>query len=197
MSADLTRGPDTHEIGTGLIAGDGPNDGSGRRTMRLNGAQAASADLAELLPMLWLTPAMDRLFLEDASGRRRFLDRLVFGLDTGHARRAARYEAPGANARGCFRDGRNDPKWLDGLEETMAEAGAAVTEARLATIEKLNAELTARGAAGAFPCAHLSLEDSLPLADAVDAGKIARASPHRVRGRARAATRALARIAAT
>ena len=42
--------------------------------------------------MVWLTPAMDRLFIEGASGRRKFLDRLVLGFDAGHARRAARYE---------------------------------------------------------------------------------------------------------
>ena len=52
-----------------------------RRALYLNGAPAQAADFAELVPVLWLTPAMDRLFLEGASERRRFLDRLVFGLD--------------------------------------------------------------------------------------------------------------------
>ena len=56
-----------------------------------------------------------------------------------------------------LRDGVRDPVWLDGLEATMAEEGTAVTAARLETIEKLNTELSARGAEGAFPCAHLAL----------------------------------------
>ncbi len=43
--------------------------------------------------MLWLTPAMDRLFTESAGGRRRFLDRLTLALEPGHAHHAARYEA--------------------------------------------------------------------------------------------------------
>jgi DNA replication and repair protein RecF len=171
-TATLARGPDTHEIGTGLAATDGAANAFGRRLTRLNGAAALSADMAELLPMLWLTPAMDRLFLEDSTGRRRFLDRLVFGLDAGHARRAARYEAARRERSRLLRDGRNDPSWLDGLEEAMAETGAAMTEARLSTIERLNAELTTRGEAGAFPCAHLSLEDHLRLADAVDLAKL-------------------------
>src|SRR6185503_4903944 len=123
----------------------------------LNGAAAQGADLAELLPVLWLTPAMDRLFLEGASERRRFLDRLVFGLDAGHARRAARYERAMHERLSVLRDGVRDPVWLDGLEATMAEEGTAVTAARLETIEKLNTELSARGAEGAFPCAHLAL----------------------------------------
>ena len=49
--------------------------------MRLNGAPAqSSADLGDIVQMIWLTPAMDRLFIESASGRRRFLDRLVLGF---------------------------------------------------------------------------------------------------------------------
>mgnify|MGYP003345256474 CR=1 FL=1 len=87
VSATLTRPDGAWEIGTGLV----PTQGAvARRTLHLNGAAAQSADMAELLPMLWLTPAMDRLFLEGASERRRFLDRLVFALDPAHARQIGR-----------------------------------------------------------------------------------------------------------
>jgi len=104
---------------------------------------------------------MDRLFLEGASERRRFLDRLVFGLDAGHARRAARYERAMYERLRLLRDGIRDPAWLDGLENTMAAEGSAVTAARLSTIEALNGELSARGGEGAFPCAHLALTDAI------------------------------------
>ena len=60
-----------------------------------------------------------------------------------------------------LRDGVRDRSWLDGLEQTMAEEGSALTAARLSLIERLNAELQARGAEGAFPCAHLALQDAL------------------------------------
>lgn len=109
--------------------------------------------------MLWLTPAMDRLFLEGASGRRRFLDRLVFGLHGGHARTVVRYERAMRERLRVLTEGRRDAAWLDGLEETMTLEGAAVTTARMEAIEKLNGELATRGLAGAFPCAHLALED--------------------------------------
>jgi DNA replication and repair protein RecF len=58
-----------------------------------------------------------------------------------------------------LRDRVRDASWLDGLEEAMAEEGAALTAARARLIENLNAELDARGAEGAFPCAHLTLKD--------------------------------------
>jgi DNA replication and repair protein RecF len=102
---------------------------------------------------------MDRLFLEGASERRRFLDRLVFALDPAHAKRAARYERAMHERLRLLRDGVRDRVWLDGLEESMATDGAALTAARQSVIDNLNAELETRGVEGAFPCAHLALQD--------------------------------------
>ena len=158
VSATVSRPDGEWEIGTGLLPANS-NAAPPRRTLHLNGAPAQSADLAELVPMLWLTPAMDRLFLEGASERRRFLDRLVFALDPAHAKRAARYERAMHERLRLLRDGVRDPVWLDGLEESMGADGAALTSARLSVIENLNAELAERGAEGAFPCAHLALRD--------------------------------------
>ena len=71
------------DIGTGT-APDGPLD---RRVFRLDGAAPRSqAELAAHVAAVWLTPQMDRLFQEGASGRRRFLDRLAWALEPGHAR---------------------------------------------------------------------------------------------------------------
>ena len=159
VAAKVTRPDGAWEIGTGLISTG--QTGTPRRALHLNGAPAQAADLAELLPILWLTPAMDRLFLDGASERRRFLDRLVFALDSGHARRAARYERAMHERLRLLRDGVRDVAWLNGLEETMAQEGSAVSQARLSTIEKLNTELAERGSEGAFPCAHLALHDVL------------------------------------
>ena len=61
--------------------------------MRVQGAAAAATSLPEWLTVLWLTPATDRLFVEPAGERRRFLDRLTLALSPGHATHAARYEA--------------------------------------------------------------------------------------------------------
>jgi DNA replication and repair protein RecF len=158
VSATVTRADGAWDIGTGLLPAQGA--APPRRVLHLNGAPADSADVAELLPMLWLTPAMDRLFLEGASERRRFLDRLVFARDPAHAKRVTRYERAQQERLRLLRDGVRDRVWLDGLEETMSEAGVAVTAARLHLIEALNAELDSRGADGAFPCAHLALSET-------------------------------------
>ncbi len=155
VAATVAQGEQAYEIGTGLTLG--PNGGE-RRQVRLNNAPAqGAAELAEIVQMAWLTPAMDRLFIEGASGRRRFLDRLVFGFEPGHARIAARYETAMRERARLLKYGPRDPAWLDGLEGEMTEAGIALAVSRAQTVERLNHALAARGEAGAFPCAQLAL----------------------------------------
>jgi len=141
------------DLGTGTAA-SAPE----RRQVRINGAAASATALAEWLSVLWLTPAMDRLFLEGAGGRRRFLDRLVLALSPAHAMHAARYEAAmRARNKLLGEDGRPDAGWLAALEARMAEHGAALAEARATTVEAL-AERLADAPDGAFARAGLSLE---------------------------------------
>src|SRR5213075_1991513 len=79
---------DETDIGTGTLA-TAPE----RRRVRINGAPASVNSLSEWLSVLWLTPAMDRLFTGSAGERRRFLDRLVLALEPTHAHHSARYDA--------------------------------------------------------------------------------------------------------
>jgi DNA replication and repair protein RecF len=156
VAATVSRGGMDYDIGTGLTVG--PNGGE-RRQVRLNGVEAkGSADLGDVVQMIWLTPAMDRLFIESASGRRRFLDRLVLGFDAGHARSATRYETAMRERARLLKYGPRDPAWLDGLENEMAEAGVLIAAARTATVERLNRALAERETAGAFPAASLTLD---------------------------------------
>jgi DNA replication and repair protein RecF len=153
VAATVTRAGEPYDIGTGLISAQG----SERRQVRLNGAAAqSSADLGDVVQMLWLTPAMDRLFIESASGRRKFLDRLVLGFDAGHARAATRYETAMRERARLLKFGPRDPAWLNGLENEMVEAGLAMAKARRETVARLNSALAER--VGAFPAALLSLD---------------------------------------
>lgn len=164
VAASIARGDIEHEIGTGLTLGPG---GGERRQVRLNGVDAkGSAELGDIVQLIWLTPAMDRLFSESAGGRRRFLDRLVLGFDPSHARVSTRYETAMRERARLLKYGPRDPGWMDGLENEMAEAGARIAQARTLVVEKLSGALAERGSAGAFPAAALSLSDELHLSDA-------------------------------
>ncbi|MEI9853159.1 MAG: DNA replication/repair protein RecF [Sphingomonas sp.] len=141
------------EIGTGAQP-DAPD----RRIVRVNGAPAAATALAEWLTVLWLTPAMDRLFAEGAGERRRFLDRLTLALAPGHAHHAARYEAAMRQRnRLLAEDSPPDLAWLGALEARMAEHGAAIDAARREAVAAL-AERLAGEPEGPFARAGLALE---------------------------------------
>ena len=149
-------------IGTGSPP-DGPAD---RRAFRLDGeAPRSQAAIAARLSAVWLTPQMDRLFGEGASGRRRFLDRLVWALEPGHAREVAAHDTAMSSRNRLLALGGADPAWLAGLEDSMARHAVAAAAARRALVNRLNAALEA-GAAGRFPVARMALLD--PIAAKLD-----------------------------
>ena len=153
------------EIATGTLAA-APE----RRQLRIQGAAATANTLAEWLTVLWLTPAMDRLFVEPAGERRRFLDRLTLALVPAHAQHAARYDAAmRARTRLLTADEPADPQWLSALEAQMAQHGAAVDTARRETVAALGERL-AEQPDGPFARAALLLEGWSGTADALLAG---------------------------
>ena len=156
------RGP--VEIGTGCVDPAAPGGRSEKRAVRVNGQPARSQTvLAEYLSIQWLTPRMDKLFTEGASPRRRFLDRLVYGLDPAHAGRVSAYEHALRERARLLRPGgagRNrDPAWLGALEETMAAKGVAVAAARRDAVARLEA-VCAEGA-GPFPGAGIRVSGTV------------------------------------
>ncbi len=140
------------QLGTGT-ASAAPD----RRQVRINGAAASVNSLSEWLSVLWLTPAMDRLFTDSAGGRRRFLDRLTLALEPGHATAAGRYEAAMRARNKLLSEPVADADWLTALEAQMAEHGSALTEARARTVTALTAAI-ADLSDDDFPRASLELE---------------------------------------
>lgn len=154
----------TADIATGTVGEDGPD---ARRKWRLdNEPLRSSAELADRAAAVWLTPQMDRLFQEGASGRRRFLDRLVWALEPGHAREVAAHETAMSGRNRLLAEGRRDAGWLAALEDAMARHSVAAAAARRALVLRLNSLLEAGTATGAFPAARLGLRD--PIAAALD-----------------------------
>lgn len=159
VAARLDRPDGEVELGTGTV----PSMPE-RRQVRVNGAPASANSLAEWLSVLWLTPAMDRLFSDSAGARRRFLDRLVLALEPGHATHAARYEAAmRARNKLLAQSEPSDPAWLASLETAMAEHGSLVAEARERCVAALSERLSVQ-ADPAFPQASCVLDQPAPSA---------------------------------
>ena len=131
-----------------------------RRVVKIDGRRAAGpAALAAVAAVAWLTPSMDRLFQEGASGRRRFLDRIVFGFEPEHARHAAAYERAMRQRGRLLKDRTGDHQWLAALEGAMAEHGVALAAARRHWLGRLAAALESASdrAAGPFPVPEVAL----------------------------------------
>jgi DNA replication and repair protein RecF len=154
------------QIGTGRVT-EGERE---RRAVQIDGTLAGQAALAGLLAVLWLTPAMDRLFQEGAAERRRFLDRLVLASDPGHAQRVADYGRALQERSRVLRAGRSEPAWLGALETRAAAAGIAIAAARRQTVKALMRALAHQP--GRFPRPALAVDgevegwlDSSPALD--------------------------------
>jgi DNA replication and repair protein RecF len=127
----------------------------GPREVRIDGKAATGVGLGRVARMLWLTPAMDRLWIEGADGRRRFLDRIALSFEPGHGEVAVAWEKAMRERNRLLRDGVTDTGWYAAVEAQMATSGAALDEARRRAVARLTRAQA--GAATAFPVADLVL----------------------------------------
>ncbi|MDP3262461.1 MAG: DNA replication/repair protein RecF [Tabrizicola sp.] len=127
------------------------------RQVRVDGKVATQASLGRVIRILWLVPAMDRLWIEAAEGRRRFLDRLTFSLAPDHAELSLTYEKAMRDRNRLLKDQITDPHWYTALEAQMAEAGAQITQNRRAALARIDRATTGETA---FPKATLALTES-------------------------------------
>ena len=168
---DLTRRPEalgwkinavlqslhqTHEIETWAEAGT-------PRQLRIDGKPAPQTALGRIARILWLVPSMDRLWIEGAEGRRRFLDRATLSFEPTHAEAVLTYEKAMRERNRLLKDMVRDPHWYTAVEAQMAEAGAVIQKNRHRAIAELAAAQEA--ATTGFPTANLALTSAEPIPD--------------------------------
>lgn len=160
VAAAVGRPDGMIDLGTGRDPDQPRDSGRERRLVKINGAPAGGpAVLADYLAIIWLTPQMDRLFLDGAGSRRRFLDRLLTGFDPEHPRRLARYDHVLQERSHLLRHGGADAVWLAGIEQQIAEHGVAIAAARRDLAARL-VQAAALGI-GPFPQAGLALDGTV------------------------------------
>ena len=157
VSAEVEGALGLATLGTGIEAPRG--EVSASRRCRIDREPVASASaFGDHLRMVWLTPAMDGLFMGAASERRRFFDRLVLAIDSDHSSRVSALDRS-LRSRNRLLEVRNfDDHWCDAIERETAELAVAVAAMRGQTALKLAAMLRARGEASAFPSAQIALD---------------------------------------
>jgi DNA replication and repair protein RecF len=157
VSAEVEGALGLATLGTGIDAPHGEANGTSRRC-RIDREPVGSANaFGDHLRMVWLTPAMDGLFLGAASERRRFFDRLVLAIDSEHSSRVSRWSARCAPQSPPGSAQLRRPL-CDAIERETAELAVAVAATRGQTLIKLADMLRTRGAASPFPSAGIALD---------------------------------------
>lgn len=157
VSAEVEGALGLATLGTGIDAPSADTNTSRRCRIDREPVSSATA-FGDHLRMVWLTPAMDGLFMGAASERRRFFDRLVLAIDSEHSSRVSALERS-LRSRNRLLEVRNyDDHWCDAIERETAELAVAVAATRGQTVTRLAAMLRERGMDSPFPSAHIMLD---------------------------------------
>lgn len=147
VTADTAGIMGRHEVETWAEPGE-------PRQVRIDGKAAPQAALGRMLRILWLVPAMDRLWIEAAEGRRRFLDRMTLSFAPDHAELTLAYDKAMRERNRLLKDQVVDPHWYAALEHQMADSGLQITVNRRLALERI---ALAESGDSAFPSARLTL----------------------------------------
>jgi DNA replication and repair protein RecF len=157
VAADTDTPEGQMQIGTAFETIDEDGAASSSRTVMIDGlVQKSAGALNGILRMLWLTPAMDRLFAGAPGDRRRFLDRMVTLFDPSHGPRVSAFEKVMRERNLLLQEANADRTWLASLEMQMAETGVAIAAARLEAASALGRFLSAPQ--DPFPWGSLAIE---------------------------------------
>ncbi|MBC7179565.1 MAG: DNA replication/repair protein RecF [Roseovarius sp.] len=130
-------------------------EGMAARQVRIDGKTATQIALGRVARVLWLIPAMDRLWIEGADGRRRFLDRMTMSFVPAHAEATLAYDKAMRERNRLLKDQVRDAQWYLALERQMADAGAEIHANRQHALALIaGAQMQAETA---FPTAELEL----------------------------------------
>jgi DNA replication and repair protein RecF len=162
IAAETAKDGEAVALGTGWSGQPDGGESSQSRLVIIDGhVQKGLGALGQVMRLLWLTPAMDRLFAGPASDRRRFLDRLVQAFDPEHGSRVAVFEKLMRERNLLLEDARADRAWLASLEAHMAEAATAISAARLHAISALQSHIDSGRRASAFPWGKVAVEGEI------------------------------------
>ena len=130
------------------------DEGSGRKII-IDGKQANQSELGQLIRILWVTPLMDRIWVNGSTDRRRFLDRIVANIVPNHTENTINYQRALKQRNKLIKERVSNADWFDALEKFMGISGFKINEARINVINKIMA--MQKKSTSSFPIAELSL----------------------------------------
>ncbi len=162
-TADLSKSPDNigWKLNAEVVSGVSSNlietswETTSSRIVKINDKVVKQNDLAKVFRVVWLLPSMDRLWLEGADGRRKFLDRLTLSFFPKHADCVLNYEKAMRERNRLLKEKMTDDVWYKALERQMAQNGLLIQSNRIAALKKISS--AQENSTTTFPVAELSL----------------------------------------
>lgn len=112
-----------------------------KKSLLVNGEPVSSkrqSDLKNhLINFVFLTPALEQLFISGKSERRDYLDKIVSDLDCEHSSRINHYQKL-LKERLLVLQKHHDEKWLKVIEEKIVELGVSIAAARIEAVDFFN-----------------------------------------------------------
>lgn len=133
------------------------SDGCAARQVRIDGKSVSQIALGRVVRVLWLVPAMDRIWIEGAEGRRRFLDRMTLSFLPDHAELSLGFEKAMRERNRLLKAQIQDEYWYAALETQMADFGARLHANRQAAVTHL--QVAQNAAETQFPTAEIDLQN--------------------------------------
>ena len=128
------------------------------RKIKIDGKVVTQSKLARLVRILWITPLMDRIWLNGSAERRRFLDRIVSNLVPDHTENSIKYYKALKQRNQLLKDKVADSNWYDAVENQMALSAIEINKARGEVISSIM-EMQKKSVSS-FPSADLNLVGS-------------------------------------
>ena len=126
------------------------------RQVMINDKSATQTAMGHYLRMVWMTPAQDRIWIDSATDRRKFFDRIVLSFFPNHGENVLAFEKGMRERNKLLKDGVFDEHWYFVTEARMAEAAKIIVSNRAEAIARLNAEMILSETI--FPVAELTLD---------------------------------------
>ncbi|MCY4304048.1 MAG: DNA replication/repair protein RecF [Aestuariivita sp.] len=128
------------------------------RQIKINGKTTSQLNLGRITPVIWLVPAMDRLWIDGSEGRRRFLDRMALSFFPEHAAFTLKFQKAMRERNRLLKNQIRDNHWYEAIEHQMATTAIRIHQARIATLKQLTQAQS--NCQTAFPTTDLDLSQN-------------------------------------
>jgi len=113
------------------------NPGETNRHAKMDNENIALGELGRKLRIIWLTPKEDRIFMESASDRRVFFDRLAASFEPAHMGRTSRLNKLMSERAGALKNGANKD-WIDIIDKQIAATSVSIAATRIRYAGEIN-----------------------------------------------------------